>query len=188
MLAIRATTGFDPTDEPCATRAKPDSPIPSAATNTTKRRFCLATSAATQSPSASPSTMFRLRLRITPVSATANIAPETGGQENRRHDAFAPPREPAQPTPHVVGQARERSERDPEQDLGRHEPERGNAHLREREHVDRRSDTPQNGHVRRCRSSCEHQDKYGGEGQDRELDFAPPQHQPDGRRGAESCR
>ena len=74
MLAIRATTGFDPTDEPCATRAKPDSPIPSAATNTTKRRFCLATSAATQSPSASPSTMFRLRLRITPVSATANIA------------------------------------------------------------------------------------------------------------------
>ena len=74
MLAKRDTTAFEPTDELCASRPKPDSTKPTVATNTTKRCLCGAISAATHSPSARPRSMFLLRLRTTPVSATVAIA------------------------------------------------------------------------------------------------------------------
>ena len=72
MLVIRDATAFDPTAElPMVTRLVKIST--SVATITTKRRLCGATRAATDSPSASPISMLRLRLSITPVSVTPLI-------------------------------------------------------------------------------------------------------------------
>ena len=107
MLAMRDTIAFDWMAESCASRMNPDSTIPSTATSTTKRCLCGAISAAAQSPSASPISMLRLRLRITPVSVTAVIAHPSDLSRRRPPD--------------------EQGEREGGDDVDRREPWRPNA-------------------------------------------------------------
>ena len=80
---------------------------------------------------------------LDPCSAADGHPGDHGQQEDGQGDALSPHRHAAHCAADVAGQEQQASERDPEQHLGRLEPKRRDPHLGQREHVDRRTDAPQ---------------------------------------------